>query len=627
MTSPSTALPAAPAGQAPHMRLASDRHYEAATALSTLTIASRLPRTLRQAAALAWQADRTAVVLLLAGQVTGAVLTALALAATAHVLGALMNADDIVQGLRGNLSALLVLAGASAGRYLVDAFARAAAARLAPKVTREADLKVITAATSAELVAYEDPDFDNAYAAAGDGAEKTRDLILDAQALTSALAQLVAAAAVASVLHPLLIPLLLLAVAPCAWGAVRAARIEHAAHHRNLSDTRLRAVFRNYSTERTTADEVRANTMAAFLIRQYRVVSGRLEAEQLTASRRALVVQGAGDALSAAGMLLTWAALVAFVATDRMDLAVAGTAALAVRTSGNALSSLVRAGARLFRTSLALDDWARFLTLAGQWTGKRGTRQITAAPQVITARTASFTYPGADAPSLTDIDLTVHRGEVIALVGENGSGKTTLSKLLTGLFLPTAGTVSWDAHDLADCNIDTVLRQVAVVPQDYTRWPLAARENITLGQPRPEGDSAVHAAAEAAGADSVIARLPQGLDTSLARSWWGGHDVSGGQWQRLAVARAFHRDAPVLVLDEPTAALDARAEHRIFTRLRELASGRTTIFITHRLVNTKLADRIYVLDQGRIVQSGTFDELVSEGTGLFHEMLKLQEDR
>ncbi|MFJ9703064.1 ATP-binding cassette domain-containing protein [Streptomyces fradiae] len=627
MTSPSTALPAAPAGQAPHMRLASDRHYEAATALSTLTIASRLPRTLRQAAALAWQADRTAVVLLLAGQVTGAVLTALALAATAHVLGALMNADDIVQGLRGNLSALLVLAGASAGRYLVDAFARAAAARLAPKVTREADLKVITAATSAELVAYEDPDFDNAYAAAGDGAEKTRDLILDAQALTSALAQLVAAAAVASVLHPLLIPLLLLAVAPCAWGAVRAARIEHAAHHRNLSDTRLRAVFRNYSTERTTADEVRANTMAAFLIRQYRVVSGRLEAEQLTASRRALVVQGAGDALSAAGMLLTWAALVAFVATDRMDLAVAGTAALAVRTSGNALSSLVRAGARLFRTSLALDDWARFLTLAGQWTGKRGTRQITAAPQVITARTASFTYPGADAPSLTDIDLTVHRGEVIALVGENGSGKTTLSKLLTGLFLPTAGTVSWDAHDLADCNIDTVLRQVAVVPQDYTRWPLAARENITLGQPRPEGDSAVHAAAEAAGADSVIARLPQGLDTSLARSWWGGHDVSGGQWQRLAVARAFHRDAPVLVLDEPTAALDARAEHRIFTRLRELASGRTTIFITHRLVNTKLADRIYVLAQGRIVQSGTFDELVSEGTGLFHKMLKLQEDR
>jgi ATP-binding cassette subfamily B protein len=609
------------------MRLASDRHHEAATALSTLTIARRLPHTLRQAVRLAWHADRPAVVLLLTGQVAAAALTALALTATAHVLGALMNADDIVRGLRSNLSALLVLTGASAGRYLADAFARAAATRLAPKVTREADLKVITAATAAELVAYEDPDFDNAYAAAGDGAEKTRDLILDAQALTSALAQLTAAAAVASVLHPALVPLLLLAVAPCAWGAIRAARIEHAAHHRNLSDTRLRAVFRTYSTERTTADEVRANTMADFLIRQYRVVSGRLEAEQLTASRHALIVQGVGDALSAAGMLLTWAALIALVATGRTDLAVAGTAALAVRTSGNALSSLVRAGARLFRTSLALDDWARFLTLAGQWTGRRGTRRITSAPEAITVHAASFTYPGADTPSLNGIDLTIRRGEVIALVGENGSGKTTLSKLLTGLYLPTTGTVSWDAHDLADCDIDSVLRHLAVVPQDYTRWPLAARENITLGQPRPEGDNAVHAAAEAAGADSVIAGFPQGLDTSLARSWWGGHDISGGQWQRLAIARAFHRDAPVLILDEPTAAIDARAEHRVFNRLRSLASGRTTVFITHRLVNTKLADRIYVLDQGRIVQNGTFDDLAGEGTGLFHEMLKLQEDR
>ncbi len=609
------------------MRLASDRHYTAATALNTTTIARRLPRTLRQAAGLAWRADRPAVVLLLAGQVTGAMLTALALATTAHVLGALLGADNLLQGLRHHTPALLLLAGASAGRYLADAFARAAAARLAPKVVREADLKVITAATSAELVAYEDPDFDNAYAAAGDGADKTRDLVLDAQTLTAALAQLVAAAAVASVLHPALVPLLLLAVTPCAWGAVRAARIEHAAHHRNLSDSRLRAVFRNYSTERSTADEVRANTMAGFLIRQYRLVSGRLEAEQLTATRRALIVQGLGDTLSACGMLLTWAALVALVATGRMDLALAATAVLAVRTCATALSALVRAGARLFRTSLSLDDWARFLTLAGQWTGRRGAQQITAAPNVITARSVSFTYPGADAPSLTDIDLTIRRGEVIALVGENGSGKTTLSKLLTGLFLPTTGTVTWDGHDLSQTDIDTVLRKIAIVPQDYTRWPLAVRENITLGQPRPEGDTAVHAAAEAAGADTVIAHLPHGLDTSLARSWWGGHDISGGQWQRLAVARAFHRDAPVLILDEPTAALDARAEHRIFTRLRELADGRTTIFTTHRLINTKLADRIYVLDQGRITQTGTFEQLATEGAGLFHEMLKLQEER
>jgi ABC-type sugar transport system ATPase subunit len=162
---------------------------------------------------------------------------------------------------------------------------------------------------------------------------------------------------------------------------------------------------------------------------------------------------------------------------------------------------------------------------------------------------------------------------------------------------------------------------VALVPQDYTRWPLAARENITLGQPGVEGDSAVHAAAEAAGADTVIAALPHGLDTSLARSWWGGHDLSGGQWQRIAVARAFHRDAPVLVMDEPTAALDARAEHRIYMRLRALAEGRATVFVTHRLANTRLTDRIIVLDQGRISGMGTYEELIDQARGFF-EMLK-----
>jgi ATP-binding cassette subfamily B protein len=481
--------------------------------------------------------------------------------------------------------------------------------------------------TAAELVAYEDPDFEDAHAAASDGAEKTGDLILDAQLLTSAAAQTAAAATIGTVLHPVILPLLVLSVLPRAWGAVRGARIEHAAHHQGLADSRLRNVFRSYTTERSTADEVRAGTMAGFLSRQYRIVSGRLEAEQLRATRHALVVQGVGDALTAVGTAATWGVLVLLVATGRMELAVAGTAALAVRTSGAALATTVRAGARLFRTSLSLDDWARFLAVAKPWTTRRGTAAVAEdGPQMITATGVSFTYPGADRPALDGISLDLKRGEVIALVGENGAGKSTLARVLTGLFLPTSGSVRWDGVDLADADPAGVLSRVALVPQDYTRWPLAARENITLGQPRPEGDIAVHAAAEAAGADSVIAALPRGLDTSLARSWWGGHDLSGGQWQRVAVARAFHRDAPVLVMDEPTAALDARAEHRIYTRLKDLAAGRATVFITHRLANTRLADRIIVLDQGRISEMGTYEELIDQAGGFF-EMLKLQEDR
>ncbi|MEV5342021.1 ATP-binding cassette domain-containing protein [Streptomyces sp. NPDC052676] len=168
--------------------------------------------------------------------------------------------------------------------------------------------------------------------------------------------------------------------------------------------------------------------------------------------------------------------------------------------------------------------------MAKPWTTRRGTAHLCEdGPQVITARNVSFTYPGADNPALDGINLDLKRGEVLAPVGENGAGKSTLARLLTGLYLPTTGSVTWDAMDLADADPASVLSKVALVPQDYTRWPLAARENITLGQPRPEGDSAVHAAAEAAGADTVITHLPHGLDTSLARSWWGGHDLSGGQ--------------------------------------------------------------------------------------------------
>ncbi|MFK0120111.1 ABC transporter ATP-binding protein [Streptomyces sp. NPDC090994] len=611
------------------MRLAADRHADAGADLSTWAIARRLPSALAQAARLGWRTDRRALLALLLCQAGTAALTATALTATTRVLSAVLTGSaGIADGLRENLTATTVLALAASGRYLLDAFARAFAARLAPKAVREADLRVITAATNAELVAYEDPDFSDAHTAAASGAAKTGDLILDAQLLTSAAAQMIAAATVVTVLHPVMLPLLLVSAAPCAWGAVRGARIEHAAHHRNLADARLRNVFRSYTTERNTADEVRASTMAPFLLGQYRIISGRLEAEQLTAHRKALLVKGAGDLLTAGGTAATWGLLVLLVAGGHMQLAAAGTAALAVRTSGAALTTTVRAGARLFRTCLSLDDWARFLTVANRWATRRGHAAIPVdGPHVITAADASFTYPGAAVPALDGITLSLKRGEVIALVGENGAGKTTLARLLTGLYLPTSGAVHWDGIDLADADPDTVLDKVALVPQDYTRWPLAARENITLGQPRPSGDTAVREAAEASGADTVLAGLPHGLDTSLARSWWGGHDLSGGQWQRIAVARAFHRDAPVLIMDEPTSALDARAEHHIYTRLKALASGgRATIFITHRLASARLADRIVVLDRGRISETGTYEELI-EKAGCFFEMLKLQEDR
>ncbi|WP_327233895.1 ATP-binding cassette domain-containing protein [Streptomyces sp. NBC_01317] len=619
-------------GAAPEMRLKIGQHDTASAAVSTLTMARRLPATLRATVRLGWRADRRALVGMLTAQTLTAVLAAVALAMTTRVIGALLNIlaaytdDHHVRPLFAEaVPATVTVAVCLTGAALTEAASRAAAARLGPRCAREADLEVLRAAAAVELSAYEHPGFEDNLEAAGKGAELTRDLVIDAQALISSLAQMTAAVAVLSALHPVLLGLLLLAALPRGWAAVKAARIQHATVHATLSDSRLRTLLRGYCTDRNTAAEIRACGMGGFLTHRYGQVSDRLEKEGLAAALRALRTQLAGDAVSALAMAAAWAALAGLVAAGRIDLAAAGTALFALRTSNGALAGMTQAGARLFRTSLYLEDWIQFLAEARAHRTHRGTLAIPdSGPDVIAARGLSFTYPGTTAPAVSGVDLEIKRGEVIALVGENGSGKTTLAHLLTGLYLPSSGTVAWDDVDLADADPATVWARLAMVPQDYTRWPLTCRENITLGSAN-DGDTAVRAAAEAAGAITAIDKLPAGLDTSLARSWWGGHDLSGGQWQRIAIARAFHRDAPVHILDEPTAALDARAEHKIFARLKTLAEGSTALFITHRLANARVADRIIVMREGRIAESGTYHDLLQRPGSLFGELHRLQD--
>ncbi|MGW0885365.1 ATP-binding cassette domain-containing protein [Streptomyces sp. NPDC002671] len=223
--------------------------------------------------------------------------------------------------------------------------------------------------------------------------------------------------------------------------------------------------------------------------------------------------------------------------------------------------------------------------------------------------------------------MEVRRDEVVALVGENGSGKTTLSKILSALYLPDQGAVSWAGTDTRHLDAHATWARVAVVPQSYANWPLSAREKITLGQATEEGDAAVLAAAQAARADEVIDGLRSGLNTLLAKERLGGQELSGGQWQRIALARVFDRPAGLLVLDEPTAALDPRAEHRIFTGLCSLAADRAVVLVTHRLTNVTIADRIVVLAKGRVIQHGTPEERLTQRDGLFRELWDLQNER
>ena len=210
---------------------------------------------------------------------------------------------------------------------------------------------------------------------------------------------------------------------------------------------------------------------------------------------------------------------------------------------------------------------------------------------------------------------------MVALVGENGSGKTTLAKILAGLYRPEIGDVRWDDTSLAEVGPEPMREQIAVIAQDHANWPLTVQHNITMGRPADTGLLA--SATIASGADSVIEKLTHGFGTLLDRRFKDGAELSGGQWQRIAAARGFYRSAPLLIMDEPTAALDARAEYALFSSIRSHAEGRGVLLITHRLASVRHADRIYVLRDGRVAEQGGHDELMRLG-GQYAELYNLQ---
>lgn len=239
-------------------------------------------------------------------------------------------------------------------------------------------------------------------------------------------------------------------------------------------------------------------------------------------------------------------------------------------------------------------------------------------------RHVSFTYPGKEQPALQDISFTLSAGETIAVVGSNGAGKTTLVKLLTRLYDPEEGEILIGGRNIKEYDLQDLREQIGVIFQDYVRYQMKARENIGIGRVAEiEERAMVISSAQKSGADKVIDRLAQGYETMLGRWFNDGVQLSGGEWQKVALARAFMRNAPVLILDEPTSALDAQAEYDVFTRFRTLTEGKTAIFISHRFSTVRLADRILVIENGHIIENGSHRELI-ELNGRYAELFNLQ---
>ena len=383
------------------------------------------------------------------------------------------------------------------------------------------------------------------------------------------------------------------------------------------------AVYAGLLTGREAAAEVRLFGLSGWLLDQVAVLRRRLDRERLQLAGRELRQAIVHSGLNGLAHILALVFSVGLLVVGRVSIGTAAALFAAIERFQGEYSNLVNLIVGGYDDLRYLQDYFEFMD-GPRLKLEEGRRLPGQVREGIRLENVAFTYPGGDRPALDNLDLTIRPGERVALVGENGAGKTTLIKLLLGLYRPTAGRIVVDGVDLSEVAQDDWYRRFGTVFQDFVRYETTVRENIVFGWLEGRDDTRALAATVArSGADEVVAALPDGLDTRLGKEFQAGVDLSVGQWQKLAIARAYFRPADILILDEPASALDAKAEAAVYEHFARMAEANTVLLISHRLGSCRIADRILVLREGALVEQGTHAELLA-ADGEYAALYRLQ---
>ena len=542
--------------------------------------------------------------------------------------------DEVVRRSRlpeptGDLWRLALLLGAELLlALLADALGRAVALLdqlLSDRFSDETSLRLMQHAATLDLRDFEDSDTQDKLDRARRQASGRSGLVSLLLGQAQDLVTLAGFAAGIAAYAPWLIVLLAAALVPAFIGEVRFNGLAYAINVKRTTDRRELDYLRQTGASTSTAKEVKLFGLHGFLIGRYRELAMAMQRENAAfALRRA----ASGASLAALGTVgyyaayayLAWRAVAGGLTVG--DLTFLAASFLRLR---GLLAGVLAGLSSLASQALYLQDLFSFLDVrAAIVSPPDGLAFPATLASGIEFQDVGFRYPDAPTWAMRHLSFRLESGRVLALVGENGAGQTTLVKLLTRLYDPDEGSILVDGHDLRAYDLDSVRAGIGVIFQDFVRYDLSASDNIAVGRIGQRADRGkIEQAAASGRADEVIGRLPAGYDQMVGRRFRGGVELSGGEWQKVALARAYMRDAAVLILDEPTAALDARAEFEVFERFKALSAGRTAVLISHRFSSVRMADQILVVAGGRVEASGTHADLVAQG-GRYAELFELQ---